>query len=153
MSVLRCLILLFLLIEDDTIFIDCVGTGGTCHANSIVQHVITKDPGPDLSETAWQKLESYMDTICTRCARRLEVECGCDLGRGNPTFQLLHKQAVLQSLNMMQLRTNSSAVDAQTWLIYTVQGGGIGNTLHDLATALALAIVIGRPLSVDLLVS
>ncbi len=147
-SLFRCFLYFFLVVEFkcETNYLNG-STVRACHLNGPEQRENYK-----LEEKAWHLLESYMETICTRCARRVEVECGCALGQSNPAFLLLHTQAVLQSRYMMQLNDNCTSVDAQTWVVYTVQGGGIGNTLHDLSTALALAIAMGRALAVDLLV-
>lgn len=105
----------------------------------------------DVSEYAWDRLETYIQSICARCEYR-GIDCKCHMGRQAPPFILIHSQAILQLRALSTLRDWEQS-ENEKWLVVHIKGTGIGNTLNDLCFALALAIITSRALIVDLAVN
>ena len=93
-------------------------------------------------QATYQRLALLQNLVCSKCEKR-NAECGCLLGKQNPTFVAL--------ADFTERTIVASASDYRTELKWVVVApmGGLGNRLIQIVSGLMLALVTGRGLAID----
>ena len=103
-----------------------------------------RDGEADAAEQLSARFDLFTEAVCRRCADS-GVACGCELGRGNPPFEVLHNYATQYS----SWREAVAWPDEQPkWIVINVQNG-LGNNLLAYVNGLLLALCLGRALAID----